>query len=105
MRPIWRVEMLGNLQAACDDLVVSRFRTRRVGLLIAYLAFYGERSHSRDELAEMLWPDLEPDLARRNLRQALSSVRHHLEPPSVPRGAVLFTKQARVALRDRKSVV
>ena len=90
--------MLGRLQASGNETVVSRFRTRRVGLLLAYLAYYQERSHSRDELADMLWPDFDAELARRNLRQALSSLRHHLEPPSVPAGAVLFAKQARVSL-------
>lgn len=98
MRPIWRVEMLGNLQAGAEDVTISRFRTRRVGLLLAYLAYYGERSHSRDELADMLWPECDADLARRNLRQALSSLRRHLEPPSLPSGAVLVAKQARVSL-------
>ena len=56
--------MLGRLQASGNETVVSRFRTRRVGLLLAYLAYYHERSHSRDELADMLWPDFDSDLAR-----------------------------------------
>ena len=93
-----RVEMLGTLQAKTEEATITRFRTRRVGLLLAYLAYYRDRHHSREELADMLWPDLEPDHARRNLRQALSSLRHHLEPPSVPAGAVLLTKQGSVSL-------
>jgi predicted ATPase/DNA-binding SARP family transcriptional activator len=98
MGHLWRVAMLGKLQAESERTVVPRFRTRRVGLLLAYLAFYRERSHSREELASLLWPELETEPARRNLRQALSSLRRHLEPPSVPRGAILVAKQGRVSL-------
>jgi len=98
MAAIWRVEMLGTLQARADFGVVARFRTRRVGLLLAYLAYYAERSHSREELADMLWSELDPDLARRNLRQALSSLRRHVEPPAIPSGAVLISKQSKVSL-------
>ncbi|AIE85562.1 transcriptional activator [Fimbriimonas ginsengisoli Gsoil 348] len=86
------------MQAQSEEQTITRFRTRRVGLLLAFLAYYEDRSHSRDELAEMLWPESEPDPARRNLRQALSSLRRHLEPPSVPAGAVLVAKQGRVSL-------
>jgi len=98
MKPMWRVEMLGTLQARSEDATIVRFRTRKVGLLLAYLAYHSGRSHSRDELADMLWPDTEPEHARRNLRQALSSLRHHLEPPPLPTGAVLVTKQGSVSL-------
>lgn len=90
--------MLGTLQAESDGHVISRFRTRRVGLLLAYLAYYRERAIPRDELADLLWPEFEAELARRNLRQALSSLRHHLEPPRIPRGAILISKQGRVSL-------
>jgi len=98
MVPIWRVRMLGGLRADSEDVSVTRFRTRRVGLLLATLAYHRERSYTREELADMLWPDLEPERARHNLRQALSSLRHHLEPPGIPAGAVLDTKGPRVSL-------
>jgi len=98
MAVIWRVRLLGRLQADSDDLSISRFRTRRVGLLLAYLAFYQDRSHSREELAEMLWPESETEPAKRNLRQALFSLRHHLEPPQVPSGAILDASQSLVRL-------
>lgn len=98
MGPIWRVRMLGDLQAESADTSINRFRTRRVGLLLAYLATYQDRSHSREELADMLWPELEPEHAKRNLRQALSSLRRHLEPPGIPAGAVLDTRQSLVSL-------
>ena len=98
MTPLWRVEMLGTFRAEMDSLSIGRFRTRRVGLLLAYLAFYPKRMHHRDEIAEMLWPDQDPDISRRNLRQALSSLRHHLEPPGLPTGSILVVKQSNLQL-------
>jgi predicted ATPase/DNA-binding SARP family transcriptional activator len=98
MTPLWRVDMLGTFRAEMDSVSIGRFRTRRVGLLLAYLAFYPKRMHHRDEIAEMLWPDQDPEVSRRNLRQALSSLRHHLEPPGLPTGSILIVKQSSVQL-------
>lgn len=98
MATLWRIRMLGGFWAESDQVTVQRFRTRRVAVLLAYLAYFRDRSASREELAEMLWPDLEPERAKRNLRQALSSLRHHLEPPGVAAGAVLETLQSQVRL-------
>ncbi|MDR3690525.1 MAG: tetratricopeptide repeat protein [Fimbriimonas sp.] len=89
MQRVWRIELLGTLIANQDGHVVSRFRTRRVASLLAYLAYFPQRVHSRDELASMLWPDADIMVARRNLRQALFSLRHVLEPASFPVGSVL----------------
>ena len=46
----------------------------------------------------MLWPDQEEDAVRRNLRQALHSLRQALEPPPLPAGSVLLVKLSRVFL-------
>ena len=37
----------------------------------------------------MLWPDADILVSRRNLRQALSSLRHALEPAPMPTGSVV----------------
>lgn len=95
MPSVWRVEMLGGLQARAHGLTVSRFRTRRVAMLLAYLALHRDRFHSRDEVAELLWPDTDdPEASRRNLRQALYSLRKAFEPPSMPAGSVIEVKQS-----------
>src|SRR5207253_2992050 len=49
----WRIEMFGRLRALNADRVVDRFRTEKTGSLLAYLAYFGDRSHSREELIEM----------------------------------------------------
>jgi predicted ATPase/DNA-binding SARP family transcriptional activator len=58
-----------------------RFRTRKAALLLAYLAYYPQRNHLRGEIVELLWPEVEPETGRHNLRQALLTLRHHLAPP------------------------
>jgi predicted ATPase/DNA-binding SARP family transcriptional activator len=95
----WRIEMLGRLRAVqSGGPVVERFRTRQAGTLLAYLAFYSHRSHTRDALADLLWPDVEPDAARQSLRQALASLRRQMEPPG-QEGTVLETGRLEVRLR------
>jgi predicted ATPase/DNA-binding SARP family transcriptional activator len=94
----WRIELFGWLRATHGDCVVTRFRTQKCGSLLAYLAYYRYRSHPRDALAELLWPDCDRDAGRHRLRMALSSLRHQLEPPGVPPGAVILTDRNCVQL-------
>src|SRR5438552_1993115 len=94
----WRIEMLGWLRAAQRERVVSRFRTQKTGALLAYLAYHLDRSHPRETLIELLWPEMAPPAGRNNLSKALTSLRHQLEPPGVPTGAVLVTDSASVRL-------
>lgn len=98
MGRLWHVEMLGTFRARGEDTTVSRFRTRRVALLLAFLSLHRHRLHARDEVGEMLWPDVDLQISRRNLRQALLSLRHALEPPPIPSGAVVQVQQASLQL-------
>src|SRR2546423_1699113 len=86
---MWRLTLLGGLRAERGNETVTRFRTQKSGALLAYLALFSHRSHPREELAELFWPDLDPDAARTNLRTALSSLRQQLEPAGIPAGSVL----------------
>jgi DNA-binding SARP family transcriptional activator len=74
----WRVEMLGGLRVVGAGEVITRFRSYKTGALLAYLAFYLHRSHPRALLADLLWPDEEPESARMRLRTALASLRRQL---------------------------
>jgi predicted ATPase/DNA-binding SARP family transcriptional activator len=94
----WRIELLGGLRASRGDQAVRRFRTQKAGLLLAYLAFYLRRSHPREALIEMLWPEGDPAVTRRRLRVLLSSLRRQLEPPGVALGAVLVADYSAVQL-------
>src|SRR5262249_26506550 len=46
----------------------------------------------------LLWPASPPHAGRQSLSQALSSLRHLLEPPGLPAGAVLIADRASVRL-------
>lgn len=101
MQEPWRIRLLGGLQVCQGDRILTRFRTQRTGALLAYLAFYGDRSHPREVLVSLLWPESEPELGRHSLSQALSSLRHQLEPPGVPAGSVLRADRFSVGLDPR----
>ena len=90
--------MLGRLRAETDGHLVTRFSTRQTAALLARLALWPHRSHAREELVELLWPDAEFDAARARLRQALTSLRRQLEPPGVAAGSVLIADRTHVRL-------
>ena len=74
--------MLGGLRVVLPgSATITRFQTERAGALLAFLVYHRERDHSRDRLAEMLWPDADRDAGRQRLRVALHSLRRLLEPP------------------------
>jgi DNA-binding SARP family transcriptional activator len=77
---------------------LTRFRSQKTGALLAYLAYYRQRSHPREGLIQLLWPGCEPHLGRNNLSKELSWLRDQLEPTGTPVGAVLITDRLSVAL-------
>ena len=79
----WRIELLGRLRASCGDLELTRFGSRKISALLARLAMFPRRSHSREELIDLLWPDADLDTGRNRLRQALATLRRSLEPPGL----------------------
>jgi len=94
----WRIELLGRLRAEVAGLVVTRFRTQKTAALLAYLAVHRNRDHPREVLIELLWPGCHPRHGRNSLSQALSSLRHQLEPPGVPAGTVIVADRTNVRL-------
>jgi predicted ATPase len=96
---LWHIRLLGRLQVVQGEQVVSQFRTRQTAALLAYLGYHSQRSHARKDLIQRFWPKAEPVKAgRASLRQALTSLRHRLEPPGVPPGSVIVTDRATVRL-------
>lgn len=98
MHPLWSLELLGRLRAQSAQRTLSRFRTLKAAGLLAYLAYHHHRSHSREMLIELFWPEAAGESARHSLSMALSSLRSVLEPPGVPSGAVLIADRAAVEL-------
>src|SRR5262245_28009257 len=78
----WRIELLGGIRAVevgGTDKAITRFRTLKAALLLAYLALYRNRQHPRETLIELLWPEADEPDARRSLSVALSSLRDQME--------------------------
>lgn len=91
MRPLWRIQLLGGLHAEREGHVLNRFRTRRAAALLGYLALFLHRSHPRETLIGLLWPETEPESGRSRFRQELHSLRQQLEPEGVTPGSVLMS--------------
>ncbi|HEU4754914.1 MAG TPA: BTAD domain-containing putative transcriptional regulator, partial [Armatimonadota bacterium] len=92
------IHLLGGLRVQLGDQEITRFRSQKFAALLAYLAYPPQRAYTREHLAELLWPNEEPQVGRNNLRVALSSLRRQLEPPGIPAGAVLQADRSTVRL-------
>lgn len=71
----WRIETFGGLRLIHGDTVIERFRTQKSALLLVYLASFPRRTHSREAVGEMLWPEEAPEKQRNRLRYELSLLR------------------------------
>lgn len=90
--------MLGWMRAQSGDLTLTRFRTQKTALLLARLALFPQRTHPREELTDLLWPDADRDAGRNSLKQSLAILRRLLEPPGTPAGSVLIADRVGVRL-------
>ncbi len=89
MNTPWHVQLLGGLRARHGAQTITRFRSQKIGALFAYLALFRQRTHPREELVDLLWPDADLDVGRNNLRTALASLRRQLEPEGAAAGSII----------------
>jgi DNA-binding SARP family transcriptional activator len=68
-----RLALLGPPEISVDGKPLE-VDTRKAIALLSYLAVSGEQP-TREQLADLLWPDLDPDRARATLRRTLSALR------------------------------
>lgn len=87
---LWRVRLFDGpiLEDAAGNRI-QRFRSQRVGALLAYLALHLGRPCPREELYEALWPEEDVRRTPNRLRVALASLRRQMEPPGVAFGSVI----------------
>lgn len=72
----WRIELFGGPRLVGKSREsFSHFPTQKAAAILAYLAVTLPRSHSREVIAELFWPDKDPALARNSLSVTLSSLR------------------------------
>lgn len=82
---VLRIYLFGGLRLAWDDEPIGLPAGAIACSLLAYLAAYQDRAHTRNLLAGTFWPDLPDDAARRRLSQALWHIRRALGPQPVLR--------------------
>ncbi|MEJ7629932.1 MAG: AAA family ATPase [Nocardioidaceae bacterium] len=78
MARVIEVSLLGPPRVARDGALVA-FDTRKAMALLAHLALT-DRPRPRDVLADLLWPDSDPEHARGALRRTLSTLRSAIGP-------------------------
>jgi diguanylate cyclase (GGDEF)-like protein len=89
------VYVLGSFQVLLGgEIVTKTFRTAKERALLVYLAIEGDRPHSREALAELLWPDRPEGVARTNLRQALAGVRRTIGDRDSPNPHLLVSDES-----------
>jgi DNA-binding SARP family transcriptional activator len=95
------IRLFGGLSVELDGERLSTGMGRNVGGLLAYLALHHSQLHHREAVAEVFWPDVDPDLARRCLNTALWRLRRLIEPHAVRRGTHLVsTAQGEIGLKN-----
>ena len=104
MEPRLNVKMFGWLRAEAGETVITHFRTRKTSALFGYLAFHSERSHPREFLADMLWPEARGGASRNSLSQALTSLRHEIGRAGQEVSALLHADRATVQLHGNSDV-
>lgn len=93
-----RVNLFGGLQIEVAGESVILMRVQKVGELVALLCCHLDRSLNREEIAERLWPGVDPETGRSRLRFTLSCLRKYLEPAGVPKGSVIIAGRNHIAL-------
>ena len=85
-----QLSLLGGLTITENGTAVSHFASRKVEALFAYLVC-NPRSHSREVLATLLWPNNNQTRALANLSVALTTLRKQL-------GAYLLVERHTISL-------
>lgn len=74
---VWRIELLGQFRVLSAQRELTKFRRRKAGELLAYLAYFGQGA-SREQLIDLLWPDADRKQGQNRLRATLSDLRKDL---------------------------
>lgn len=96
--PYWHIETLGELRVVGPARQIVSFQTKKTALLLTVLALQGGRTLSRDEVAEVVWEEGDPQAVRHRLSQALHSLRKSLAGPRQP---ALIASQMGVGLNTQ----
>ncbi|HVP22071.1 MAG TPA: tetratricopeptide repeat protein [Anaerolineaceae bacterium] len=86
------VDLIGQFKTSLDGRELD-LGYNKVRALLAYLLVESHRSHARDEVAALLWPDSPEKTARKNLRQALTTLRTAVQDEMAEPPFLLITRE------------
>jgi predicted ATPase/DNA-binding SARP family transcriptional activator/DNA-binding CsgD family transcriptional regulator len=97
-----RVRLLGGFSLSVDNRFVEQgeWRLRKAASLVKLLALAPSHRLHREQVMDLLWPDLDPQAAANNLHHALHVARRILEPtaPASAASGYLPLRDERLAL-------
>ncbi len=101
------IRLLGGFEVRVDGRLVPSavWRQRRAAAIVKLLALEPTRARHREQLLDILWPDLDPDSAANNLRVALHHARLGLERAGAPAGVFLLREGDLVVLGPRNQTI
>lgn len=76
---LYRIYTFGSLQIQGADDAIP-LKEKKLRSLLAYLLLHPHTVHRREMLADMLWPEGEPERVRRNLSDLLYRLQKEIEP-------------------------
>src|SRR2546429_6010582 len=80
----FQLRVFGSPQLVRDDRSPVRFRSKKHLAVLLYLHFEGRaRAIPRDQLVDLLWPEVPPEKGRHSLSQALLAIRSRLGTDAV----------------------
>jgi predicted ATPase/DNA-binding SARP family transcriptional activator/predicted negative regulator of RcsB-dependent stress response len=102
-----RVRLVGGFHVSLDDRVVApgAWRLRKAKTLVKLLAVQPGHSLHRDQVVDVLWPDLDPAAARNNLHQVVHAARRALGTLGVDGPGALGLHDDVLTLGDSVQVV
>lgn len=95
---LFRVEMLGTLRIILGDRLLDMRRFRKSGALLALLLLQPKNGIDREELAEYLSPNEDPDVSRNRLRVLLSTLKQQTRGFGIEMDALIRVERHKVSL-------
>src|SRR5437016_9407767 len=93
------IELFGGLRVEVSGRSAVELPRNHASALLAYLAMNPQRAHSREELADLFWPDNEAEDTHNKLRKALHGLRSQLEQFGIDPDAVLTTSRSSLQIK------
>jgi DNA-binding SARP family transcriptional activator len=99
--PVLAIANLGRFQMTRAGIVLPACRARKAIAIFRYLLTRHHHSAHKEELMELLWPDVRPREAAHSLHVAVSALRRYLDPDT---GTYLLFQEGRYRLNPEAPI-